>query len=163
MNNKNLKHYEDSKLIAVDQKTLFEYIDDHKSFLSHMRKPSGMMGGGSMRVDIDEGKGQKVGSHIRMHGKILGINLFLDEVVVQHDPPFRKAWETVGDINLLVIDHYRLGFEIESNNSTSTLRVYIDYNLPQSARTRILGYLLGGVYAKWCVNQMITGVRDHFE
>ena len=47
MNNKNLKHYEDSKLIAVDQKTLFEYIDDHKSFLSHMRKPSGMMGGGS--------------------------------------------------------------------------------------------------------------------
>lgn len=121
------------------------------------------MGGGKMETRVDEGKGQKVGSRIQMHGKIFGINLFLDEVITEHNPPIRKAWETVGNINLLVIDHYKLGFEIQPDDSTSKFKVYIDYNLPQSASTKILGFLLGDIYAKWCVNQMISGVQVHFK
>ncbi len=62
-----------------------------------------------------------------MGGNVLGINLFLDEVVVEHEPPVRKAWKTIGNLNLLVIDHYRLGFDIQPDNSNSRLRVYIDY------------------------------------
>lgn len=157
------RHYEDAVTLNINPETVFAYADDHRNFSSHMNKSSWMMGGGSMGTDTDEGKGQKVGSHIRMNGTVFGVDLFLDEVIIEHEPPKRKAWETVGDINLLVIDHYKLGFEIEPENTNSRFRVYIDYNLPQSARTRILGYLLGGMYAKWCVNQMINGVKEHFK
>lgn len=155
-------HYESSEQISASPDELFAYIDDHTRLSSHMNKSSWMMGGSRMDTHIDEGKGQKVGSHIRMSGKILGVSVFLDEVITRRDPPWRKTWETVGDINLIVIGHYRMGFKIESRSDNSNLKVYIDYELPKSPATRLFGFLLGGMYAKWCVKQMITGARDHF-
>jgi len=119
-----------------------------------------MMGGGRMDIQADAGHGQVVGSHIRLSGKILGIHLFLDEVVTQYEPPYRKAWRTVGTPRLLVIGHYRMGFEINAENGGSKLRVFIDYELPTTPSTRWLGYLFGGIYAKWCVRQMIQSVRE---
>ena len=78
-----------------------------------------------------------------MSGTILGIHLFLDEVVTQHDPPYRKAWQTVGTPRLLVIGHYRMGFEINAETGGSKLRVFIDYALPASPSTRWLGTMQG--------------------
>jgi len=89
--------------------------------------------------------------------------LFLDEVITHHQPPYRKEWQTVGDLDIIVIGHYKLGFEIKPENSNSKLKVYIDYNLPNSFKTRLLGILFGRFYAKWCVNQMISGVGKHFK
>lgn len=158
-----MKHYEDSTLVPVSPKEVFSYADDQSNFSAHMSKSSWMMAGGHMEVTTDEGHSQKVGSHIRLKGKVLGINLFLDEVVTQHDPPYRKVWQTVGDINLLVIGHYRMGLDIKPENSNSRLKVFIDYKLPESLCTRWLGYLFGGMYAKWCVNQMIKGANGYFK
>lgn len=161
MDNK-LRYYEESSFISVSPNEIFTYADNHANFSSHMNKPSWMMGGGSMITKIDDGKGKKVGSHIQMSGKVLGISLFLDEVVTVYEPPFTKAWQTVGDIQLLVIGHYRLGFEIKPHHDQSRMKVYIDYHLPELLFTRLLGYVFGPVYAKWCVRQMITGVVKHF-
>ena len=115
-----------------------------------------------METRVDEGNGQKLGSHIKMSGKVFGINLFLDEVITKHEPPFKKEWETVGDINLVVIDHYKLGFKITPKGGNLELKVFIDYELPKSLRTYWLGILFGEMYAKWCVNQMLKGVSGHF-
>lgn len=156
-------HYENSTVITSTPESIFAYADNHNNFSSHMNQSSWMMGGGKMETETDEGKGQRVGSHIKMAGRVFGINLFLDEVITQHDPPFKKAWETVGKINLLIMDHYQLGFEINPNKDSSNLRVYIDYNLSQSWKTYWLGYLFSGMYAKWCVGQMINGVKEHFK
>lgn len=156
-------HYDDNILVLASPAQVFDYADDHTNFSSHMNKSSWMMGGGKMEIETDDGKGQKVGSHIKMKGKVLGTNLFLDEVVTIHQPPEHKEWETVGDINLLVIGHYKLGFEIKPENENSRLRVFIDYEMPQSWRTQWLGYLFGGMYARWCVGQMIDGVAEHFK
>src|SRR3989344_149035 len=98
------KHYEDSLVIKAGAKEVFAYADDHANFSSHMNKSSWMMGGGIMKTEVDEGEGKKIGSHIRMNGKVFGINLFLEEVVTEREVPYSKAWETVDDINLIVID-----------------------------------------------------------
>jgi hypothetical protein len=158
------KHYEESVVIKSDQESVFAFADDYKNFSSHMNKGSWIMGGGKMETLTDEGKGKKMDSHIKMNGNILGMNLFLDEVIVQYEPPYKKAWETVKDINLIVIDHYKLGFEITPNEENSSkLKVYIDYNHPSSRKSLWLGYLFGKMYAQWCVKQMINTVIDHFE
>ena len=120
------------------------------------------MGGGKMETQVDEGKGQKVGSHIRMGGKVFGINLYLDEVVRERVPPNRKVWQTVGNPKLLVIGNYRMGVEVTSGNSKSKLKVFIDYELPEGA-AKLLGILFGGMYAKWCVKQMLRSTVDHFK
>lgn len=157
-----LRHYEDNTTLPVSPVRIFEYADNHANFSSHMNKSSWMMGGGRMNTHTDEKKFQEAGSHLQMDGTVLGIKLFLDEIITQYKPPLRKEWTTVGDINLVVIGHYTLGFEIKPENGNSNLRVYIDYELPKSPGTRWLGYLFGKTYAKWCVGQMLNGVKDHF-
>ena len=155
-----MQNYNKSILIPATPENIFAYIDDHARFSAHMSKSSWMMGGESMDVTADEGRGQEVGSHIRLKGKIFGISLYLDEVVTQHDPPHLKTWETVGIPKLLVIGNYRMKILIEPKETGALFSVSIDYDLPT---TNIwLGKLFGKIYAKWCVEQMITGTRKYF-
>lgn len=121
------------------------------------------MMGGSMETSLDAGRGQAIGSHVRMKGRMMGIELFLEEVITEREPPHHKAWETIGKPHLLVIDQYRLGFDISGEgNKSSELRVFIDYDLPKSSSLRWLGFILGKTYAKWCVQQMVNDARRHF-
>jgi hypothetical protein len=155
-----MKHYEESALIPTSAEKIFTYADDHERFSSHMSTSSWMMGGGKMVVELDEGRGQKVGSHIRLRGKAFGITVFLDEVITEREPPRIKIWETVGMPKLVIIGSYRLGFKIKEEAENSRFRVFIDYDLPPT--NRWLGYLFARMYARWCVRQMIAGVRNTF-
>jgi hypothetical protein len=159
---RNYAHHLDKAVrIDADPETVFAFLDDHGRLVAHMDRPSPMMLGGRMSVSTDEGKGQAVGSHIRMGGSVLGMRLELDEVVTIREPPRRKSWDTVGEPRLLVIGPYRLGFEIEPAGGHSSLRVSIDYDLPM--RGRWLGTLFGRNYANWCVDQMLNDAKRHFE
>jgi len=157
-----MRHYEKSIFISTDPETLFAYANDHSRFSSHMSQSSWMMGGGKMDMQMDNGRGRAVGSHIRLKGYAFGIKLFLDEVITQYDPPRRKAWQTVGSLKLLVIGHYLMGMDIAAQNKGSTIKVFIDYELPEALSSRWIGYLFGGIYAKWCVGQMLRDIQKHF-
>jgi len=154
------RHSEGTAQIAASAADVFAFIDDHKRLASHMDKSSWMTGGGRMSVMIDSRRGQAVGSHITMSGRAFGLRIFLDEVVTSHEPPHRKTWETVGAPKLVVVGRYGMGFDIRERGDVSSLRVWIDYDLPPQ---RWLGRLFGSAYAKWCVSQMINDTRDHFE
>ncbi len=155
-----MRHHESFALIKALPAKVFAYVDNHAQLGSHMSESSWMMGGGRMDISIDKGRGQRVGSHIGLSGKAFGITLFLDEVVTRREPPRVKVWETVGNLRLLVIGHYRMGVELDPQDSNSLLRVYIDYDLP--SKNTWLGRLFGESYAKWCVRQMIKDTHDHF-
>ncbi len=120
------------------------------------------MGGGRMMTEVDEYKGQKVGSHIKMSGKVMGVNLFLDEVVTEYSRPIRKVWKTVGNINLLVIGNYQMGVELTPENNNTNLKVFIDYDLP-SGGSKVIGVIFGRMYANWCIDQMLNGVINQFK
>ena len=113
-----------------------------------------------MTIEFDQHRGQTVGSLIRLSGRVLGMNLSVE--VVERIPPRRKVWQTVGSPRLLVIGHYRMGFEIASQGKRSLLHVFIDYSLPPSGVSRCLGWLFGGFYAKWCVGQMVRDTAEYF-
>lgn len=154
------RHYEDSALIPAGAAEVFAFIDDHARVMSHMNKPSWMMGGGRGDISFDAGHGQEVGSHIRMSGKAFGITVFVDEVITRYEPPRIKIWETVGTPKLIVIGHYRMKVGIEPQEYGSLLRLSIDYNLP--TRNAWLGKLFGRYYAKWCVQHAIKDTRSYF-
>ena len=153
-------HYEENSIISAKTEDIFAYIDDHKRFSSHMNRSSWMMGGGKMNTWVDKKKGREVGSHIRLDGLVFGIRLSLDEVVTEHQPPYLKAWKTVGNPKLLIIGHYQMKVKIKPQKNTSLMLVSIDYELP---KTNIwLGKLFSGRYAKWCVQQMLKGTSNYF-
>lgn len=138
---------------------LFSVLDEQFRLSAHMSKRSWKMGWGKMDVVLDAQGGQAVGSHIGLHGRVFGVALSLDEVVTLRDPPYRKRWETVGEPRLLVIGAYTMGFEILPQPSTTRICVSIDYNLPRAGLPRILGFVLGKSYARWCIRKMVRDAQ----
>ena len=115
-----------------------------------------------MNIELDEARGQTVGSHIRLKGRVLGIPLHVEEIVTSREPPHRKVWETIGAPRLLVIGPYRMGFDISARGTSSLLRVFIDYDVPETPPARWLGRMLGGFYARWCTQSMARDAAQHF-
>jgi Polyketide cyclase / dehydrase and lipid transport len=155
-------HYETSALVQAPVEEVFTYVDDPTRLSSHMSESSWMMGGSRMRIELDDNRGQRVGSRIRMSGRIFGRRLSLEEVVTEHNFPHRKVWETTGTPNLMVIGRYRMGFEVAPQGNGALLRVHIDYALPEGAPARWFGYLLGRRYARWCARRMVNDAVKHF-
>lgn len=154
-------HFESRVHVAASPDELFAELDDQQRLSEHMMKSSAMMAGSAMRFEFDERRGKAIGSRMRLFGKMLGISLEVLEAVTEREPPRRKAWETIGEPRLLVIGAYRMGFVLEPEGDGSSLRVFIDYAEPSGA-ARILGKLLGGLYARWCTRSMAEGAAVLF-
>lgn len=149
------RHEEYSNRVKLSPERLFALLDDQRRLSAHMSKRSWTMGWGKLDTLLDDGRGQTVGSHIVLHGRVFGIRLHLDEVVTLREPPFRKRWQTVGEPRLLVIGAYEMGFEIFNRDGDAQLRVDIDYALPRRGFSRLLGRVFGRSYARWCVKRMV--------
>lgn len=156
------RHYESEGQVAASGAQVFEHLDDHARLSSHMSESSWKMGGGKMSIEMDDRVGKAVGSHIRLSGRVFGLQLALEEVVTEREPPLRKSWETIGDPKLLVVGHYKMGFSVTSVATGSIVRVFIDYALPDTGLARVLGLLFGRYYAKWCTRQMVQDAITHF-
>lgn len=154
------RHYKRRVEIPARAEELFLDLDDHERLSSHMMTSSWMMGGGRMHFSFDEAAGRKVGSVIRMTGRVLGLELCVAEVVTRRDPPWSKAWETISKPRLLVIGRYRMGFEIEPVAGQSVLTMFIDYDLPERGLPRVLGALFAPLYARWCTDRMALGAAE---
>ena len=105
-------HYEVTAFVTAPPESVFAYADDPARLSSHMSQSSWMMGGGRMQTEMDAARGQQVGSRIRLSGRAFGVRLYLEETVTERAPPQRKVWRAVGSPRLLIIGHYRMGFEI---------------------------------------------------
>ena len=149
-------HHRSEVEVGANAHRLFALLDDHRRLAAHMEKPSIMMAGATMHVETDALKGQSVGSLIRITGRVLGVNLAVEEVVTERVPPLRKIWETRGEPRLLVIGPYRMGFTISAEPDRSRLLVFIDYHLPPRGFAHLLALIFGRVYAAWCTRRMAT-------
>ena len=154
--------HESTALVDAPIDQVFAYLDDPNALAAHMGESSLMMMGSRMSIDVDADGGRAVGSKISMHGRMMGIPLSLEEVITERQVPGRKVWQTIGTPNLVVMAHYRMGFDLTPSGDASMVRVFIDYSLPTTAAGSWLGRLLGGVYARWCTTQMADGAARHF-
>lgn len=148
--------------VSTSPETLFTYLDDHARLSGHMSERSWMTGGGRMGITTDGGGGGRIGSRITMEGRVFGMRLRVEEIVTEHEPPYRKRWETIGEPRLLIIGAYRMGFVIAPESAGSRLRVDIDYALPSRGLSALLGRLLGQFYARWCTRQMAGDAARRF-
>jgi hypothetical protein len=155
-------NYADSAVVAAAPPELFACLDKHSQLSAHMTRRSWMMGGGRMEITTDDGRFQRLGSRLRLAGGAFGLRLFLEEEITDYRPPRKKVWRTIGSPRLLIIGHYRMGFEVTPVAAGSMLRVFLDYDLPESPFARLLGWLLAPMYARWCVRNMILEGQKRF-
>jgi hypothetical protein len=157
-----MRHLEETGIVSASAADAFALLDDHTRLSAHMSKSSWKMGGGSMDVELDAAAGKREGARIRLRGRVFGMELSVEEVVVERTPPLRKVWQTVGEPRLLIIASYRLGFDVTPSPRGAVVRVFIDYELPARGLARWLGVLLGDGYARWCTHQMLESAEKHF-
>ncbi len=152
-------HVEASADLPGSQRSVFDALDSPRCLAAHMESNTLMMAGTRMAIELDEGGGRAVGSHIGMTGRVLGMALRVDEVVTAYEPPWCKVWETIDEPRLLVIGRYRMGFGVEPLGTGSRARIWIDYCLPAGGLARWLGAAVGRLYARWCTQQILLGIR----
>ena len=152
-------HHRSEVDVDIAPPVLFAHLDDHRRLARHMEKPSLMMAGATMQVATDALRGQAVGSVMRVTGRVLGIELLVEEMVTERVPPLRKSWETRGEPQLLVMGSYRMGFTIAPREGFSRLVVFIDYELPSRGISRGLALVFGHAYAAWCTRRMATDAK----
>ncbi len=156
------RHEKHSAPINAPAERVFDLLDDQTRLTEHMSRRSWKLGWGKMDTVLDAQEGRAVGSHIVLRGRVFGLRLHLDEVVTRREPPLTKTWETVDEPRLLVIGSYRMGFDLIPAETTTRLRVAIDYDLPTKGISRLLGRLLGRAYAKWCTRRMVRDTQHFF-
>ena len=133
---------------------VYARLDDHLRLARHMTRRDWRMLGSRLDLSIDPATASEPET-IRWRGRIAGMSIHADEVVLERVPHRRKVWATVGPVRLLVIDAYRMGFTIEPVAGGSIVTLEIDFDLPRRARWRWLGWMLGPWYARWCLARML--------
>ena len=152
-------HEESRGVVKASTEKVFARLDDHTRLSAHMNRRSWKMGWGKMETVLDDGQGRTLGSHIVLRGRVFGVSLYVDEVVITREPPTRKSWETVGSPRLLIIGPYRMAFELSDSGQQQTrLTVQIDYDPAPG----LLGQLFGRSYARWCTRQMLHDAQHAF-
>ena len=163
-------HAESHARLGAAAGPVFAHLDDHARLSAHMSRRSWRMGWSRMKLHFDAQAGRAVGSRIRLEGRVLGMRLALEEVVIEHTPPARKVWATVGVPRILVIGSYRMGFTLVpvgdgvkgGRADEVTLTVFIDYALPDRGISLLLGRSFGHWYARWCTERMVADAQAAF-
>jgi polyketide cyclase/dehydrase/lipid transport protein len=155
-------HAEETRDVTASAQEVFAYIDRPERLSAYMGRRSWHLLGSTMTIETDEYHGQKVGSRVRLRGRVLGIPLAVDAIIVARDPPYRKAWETSGDPHLLVMGAYRMRVTIAERGEEARVGIGIDYAPPPRGPERLLGRLFGAAYARWCVGEMATDLQRAF-
>jgi Polyketide cyclase / dehydrase and lipid transport len=156
-------HFDTRVVVSAPADVVFSYLDDHTRVSAHMSRPSWMMAGSRLAIELDASGGRTVGARIRLHGRVLGLQLTVEEIVTERQPPLRKVWETTGTPRLLVMGPYRMGYELRPRGHASLLCVFIDYALPETPPARWLGRIFGRTYARWCTQRMADDAAEHFQ
>lgn len=155
-------HFERSANLPATCAVAFDYLDDFESLGEHMQRANAMTFGMRMRYEFDDTRGRATGAAVRISGSMLGIAVRIAERVTERVRPTFKYWETEGAQRMLALDGYRMGFELAPAADGSRLTVFIDYALPARGFGRVLGIALGGIYARWCVRNMIEAAVTRF-
>jgi hypothetical protein len=155
-------HYETQTTINAPADLVFEYLDDFEQLGAHMTRSSWMMAGSKMSYEFDDGKGRRLGSQVRILGSFLGLKLEIGEQVIDRVPAHRKTWQTVGNPRMFILAQYRMGFSLQALPRSCLVTAHIDYSLPTKGYRRLLGQLAGGVYARWCVRNVLDQAAAHF-
>ena len=155
-------HFDCSVVVSAPAEDVFSRLDDPRLLAAHMRRSSWMMAGSRMSLELDASQGRAVGAAIRMTGQVIGMALWLEEIVTERNPPRRKEWATTGTPRLLVIGHYRMGYEVTPQGQSSLLRVFIDYALPETPAARWFGRVFADFYARWCTRRMASDAEEYF-
>lgn len=159
--NRKTRHFERTMVINGMPEDVFAFMDDIRNTGKHMTENSGAMAGSKLKVEWLSDHKTGLGTKYRWTGKVVGMKMDFTVEVSKWGEGKEKVWGTIGDAKMIVIDWFEMYLVLtpyESGKTQAQLGIY--YTKPKG---KILGFLLGKSYSKWCVKSMLRDTRKHFE
>jgi hypothetical protein len=120
-----------------------------------MSRPSLAMAGGRLRVERLSANTTGEGATYRSWGRVLGLRIDFTTTVVRWVMDREKVWRTTGEPRLVVIRHFEMRFATAPLDGGTDLTLALAYDLPARGAGWLLGRLLAGPYARWCVRRIV--------
>ena len=120
--------------------------------------------GSKLKLEIMTPETTGVGAIYRYSGQAMGLKIDFFETVITFVAGREKVWRTIGQPQLLIIADYGMRVLVEPLSAdTSRLKISIDYQLPRRGIWRVIGWMLAGVYSRWCLTSMVEGCKLELE
>ena len=147
-------------IIDASADEVFAFMDDIGNTGMHMTKTNAAMMGSKLNVEwLSENKTGS-GAKYSWRGKVMGMKIDFTVEVTKWIPGKEKVWETVGAAKMIVLSWFRMYLILNPmDKRTTQTELGIYYTIPKG---NILGFLLAGRYAAWCINSMLKDVKSHF-
>lgn len=158
-----MKTISKSLLIHSTPEKIFAQMDDFSKTGMHMSESSMMMMGSKLKLEQLSTNPSGVGARYRWYGKMMGLTIDFTEAVTKWQPPLFKEWETVGDVKLIIMNWYKMWFEIIPAENGATVRLSISYLPPKQWFYLILSLLFAKWYCNWCINNMLNHTKMNLE
>lgn len=151
-----MKTVERKMVYKASAQDVFECLDDLGITGMHMEKSSMPLMGGKMNLEFLTP--QKTGLHTkyRWTGKIFWMTLDFTVMVTNWIKNQEKTWETIGKPALIIYSWFRMHLKIENYIEGTVAMLSIDYEKPKGLFNKLLCFLVGDWYAKWCLKNMLN-------
>lgn len=154
-----IRQYEKTIYIEASSDSVFAFMDDVKNTGSHMTKKNGAMMGSKLSFKWLTQNQAGIGATYQWNGKVMWMKMDFTVQVFQWQSGKDKTWGTIGNSKMIVIDWFEMHLITSPITSEKTeVRLEIKYTKSKN----IKGFLLGKLYAKWCVKKMLKDSKKHF-
>jgi hypothetical protein len=158
-----MKTVEKDILIHASADEVFRFMDDTSKTGMHMSQNSSMMMGSKLTLEWLSPNKSGVGTTTRWYGKMMGMAIDFTQSVTHWVPDHEKTWATFSGAKIIVYSWYRMGFKLKETYEGTYVRLFISYERPKSFFFRILSFLFAGIYARWCLRNMLRDTKIALE
>lgn len=155
-----IKHYEKTMVINGTPSEVFAFMDDINNTGMHMMKSNTQMIGSRLNLEWLTSYTTGLGTKYKWTGKVMGMKMNFTVLVIDWENGRLKTWGTVGAAKMIVISWFKMKLIITPyENKGSIVNLKIDY----IKSNKLLGFIAGRVYSKWCVKSMLKDTNRHFK
>jgi hypothetical protein len=151
-----MKTIERTMLYNASSKDVFECMDDLGVTGMHMTESSMPMMGGKMNLEFLTVQKSGLNTKYRWTGKVLWMNLDFTVQVIKWIGEHEKTWETIGNPKMIIYSWFRMHLKVEKINAGSTASLSISYEKPNGLFNKIICFLFGHWYSRWCLKNMLN-------
>jgi hypothetical protein len=157
---KTLKRVETYK--ATPEK-VFQTLDDLGVTGMHMTKSSMPMMGSRLNLNFLTANHTGLGSKYRWTGKVMGMIMDFTVEVTKWMEGKEKTWETIGDPKMIIYSWYQMHLVISPSTEGTQAELSISYEKPKAWFNKIICFLLGDWYCRWCLKHMLGDAKEILE
>lgn len=142
---------------------VFQSLDDLGVTGMHMTESSMPMMGGKLNLEFITPHHTGLGSKYRWTGNVMWMDMDFTVEVTKWISGKEKTWETIGDPKVIIYSWYRMHLKISEDGNSTKAELSISYEKPKGWFNKVICFLLGDWYCRWCLKHMLGDCKKSVE